>query len=95
MESVRRYSKTGNDMDVVDGAGFTALHYASSSNNTETMSLLLDCRANVNYKGQQLLTPLHMAVRWVIFVCPAVLQSFSKKLHSLIPNSRIVEQIDF
>lgn len=63
MESVRRYSETGHDMDVVDGAGFTALHYASSANNTEAMSLLLDCRANVNYQGQQLLTPLHMAVR--------------------------------
>lgn len=60
---VRQYSQTGHDLNVVDGNGFTALHHAAIANHVEVLSMLLDCQADVNYQGQQLLTPLHVAVR--------------------------------
>lgn len=60
---VRQYSQTGHDLNAVDGTGFTLLHHAASGNNVEVVSMLLNCHANVNCQGQQLLTPLHVAVR--------------------------------
>lgn len=58
-----QYSEAGYDLNVVDATGFTPLHHAVSENSTEVVSMLLDCQANVDCQGQQLLTPLHVAVR--------------------------------
>jgi len=65
LEYLRQYSQTGRDLNVVDGSGFSALHHAASANQVEVVSMLLDCQADVNCQGQQLLTPLHVAVRYV------------------------------
>ena len=58
-----QYSEAGRDLNVVDATGFTPLHHAASANSAEVVSTLLDCQANVDCQGQQLLTPLHVAVR--------------------------------
>ena len=58
-----QYSEAGYDLNVVDATGFTPLHHAASANSAEVVSMLLDCQANVDCQGQQLLTPLHVAVR--------------------------------
>lgn len=60
---LRQRSQTGQDLDAVDGSGFAPLHHASSRNDMEMISVLLDCDANINCQGHQLLTPLHVAVR--------------------------------
>lgn len=60
---VRQYSQAGQDLNVVDGRGFTALHHAASANQNEVVIMLLECQADINCPGQQLLTPLHVAVR--------------------------------
>ena len=58
-----QYSEAGYDLNIVDATGFTPLHHAASANSAEVVSMLLDCQANVDCQGQQLLTPLHVAVR--------------------------------
>ena len=58
-----QYSEAGHDLNVVDATGFTPLHHAASANSAEVVSMLLDCQANVDCQGHQLLTPLHVAVR--------------------------------
>ena len=61
--NVRKYSEAGHDLNFADASGFTPLHHAVIGNSTEVVSMLLNCQANVNCPGQQLLTPLHVAVR--------------------------------
>ena len=60
---LRQISQTVQNLDAVDGNGFAPLHHASSRNDVEMISVLLDCDANINCRGHQLLTPLHVAVR--------------------------------
>ena len=60
---LRQCSQTGQDLNNVDGCGFAPLHHASSRNDIEMISMLLDCEANINCQGKHLLTPLHVAVR--------------------------------
>ena len=59
---VRQYSRM-EDINTVDSNGLTALHHAASSNQNEVVIMLLDNKADINCQGQQLLTPLHVAVR--------------------------------
>lgn len=59
---VRQYSQI-EDVNTMDSSGLTALHHAASSNQTEVVLVLLDSKADINCQGQQLLTPLHVAVR--------------------------------
>ena len=59
---VRQYSQI-EDVNTVDSSGWTALHHAASCNQNEVVIMLLNNKANINCQGQQLLTPLHVAVR--------------------------------
>ena len=59
---VRQYSQM-EDVNTLDSSGLSALHHAASSNQTEVVIMLLDSKADINCQGQQLLTPLHIAVR--------------------------------
>lgn len=59
---VRQYSQM-EDVNTLDSSGLSALHHAASSNQTEMVIVLLDNKADINCKGQQFLTPLHVAVR--------------------------------
>ena len=59
---VRQYSQI-EDVNTIHSSGLTALHHAASSNQTEVVLVLLDNKADINCQGQQLITPLHVAVR--------------------------------
>ena len=59
---VRQYSQT-EDVNTIDSSGLAPLHHAASSNQSEVVIMLLNNKADINCQGQQLLTPLHVAVR--------------------------------
>lgn len=60
---VRQYSHMGQDLNVADWNGFTALHYAARANQVEVVITLVECKVDINQQGRELLTPLHVAVR--------------------------------
>ena len=62
---VRQYSHMGQDLNVADWNGFTALHYAARANQVEVVMTLVECKVDINQQGRELLTPLHVAVRYV------------------------------
>lgn len=64
VELVRQYSQM-EDVNTADSSGLTALHHAASSNQNEVVIMLLNLKADINHQDQrqQLLTPLHVAVR--------------------------------
>ncbi|XP_068747164.1 transient receptor potential cation channel subfamily A member 1-like [Montipora capricornis] len=73
---LRQCSQTGQDLNTVDGSGFSPLHHASSRNDIEMISTLLDCEASINCQGEHLLTPLHVAVRYNSFEAVKTLMEY-------------------
>ena len=64
LDTIRsRVNECPSDIGVKDENGLYPLHYAARHNNLQTLNLLLELGANIDSKGDQGFTPLHIAIR--------------------------------
>ena len=61
VKTIKRMLRNGMPVDVSDGDGWTALHWASMLNQTDVIKHMLDEKANVNRQTRHKDTPLHRA----------------------------------
>ena len=64
LETIRnRAIECPGDIKMKDDVGLFPLHHAARNNRLETVSLLLELGAEINSKGDNGVTPLHVAIR--------------------------------
>lgn len=62
LQQVDRILQQGTPIDVKDGTGSTALHYAAQSKNLQLVEFLIDHGADVNAKAKGNVTPLWLSL---------------------------------
>lgn len=86
-ELAKKLIVKGRDVDMRDGLGNTALHYAAALGFSEVIQLLLEHGANIeteNYEGQ---TPLFYAMEYHQIDEAKVIWSYQQKLNKFLLDS--------
>ena len=69
----------------------SALHYAARHNMLEVIKLLVESGADVNISGEDGLTPLHYAARFIISTRPDKKADFSGLVSTYLKDASIKE----